>query len=142
MKVELQIQDCLSSQPQPKQRDMRTIHALILSLYPTCTLWFSDGLNSDKKPIANPTIGYGRHTMRYANGSTKDVFQLGMSVNKTGISLHILGSKYKTYLLENFGSTLGKASITGYCIRFTSLRDIHLPTLSALIEYGLTPKDE
>jgi len=140
MNVAHQIKNCIDSQPEPKQKDMQTIHALILRVMPDSRLWFSDGLNPEGKPIANPTIGYGLHIMQYANGKTKDVFQIGMSANTTGISIHILGISDKTYLIKNFGTTLGKASITGYCVKFKSLQDLDMTIFEQLIRYGFAPK--
>jgi len=44
--------------------------------------------------------------MKYANGKTREVFQIGMNANKTGISIYILGIKDKTYLARIFRGTL------------------------------------
>ncbi len=40
----------------------------------------------------------------------------------TGI---IFGIEDKTYLPQKYGKRLGKAEVTGYCIRFKKLKDIH-----------------
>jgi hypothetical protein len=37
-----------------------------------------------------------------------------------------MGVKDKTYLNQTFGIKLGKASVTGYCIKFKTLKDIKL----------------
>jgi hypothetical protein len=104
---------------------------------PACKLWFFNGKNSENKTIANPTIGYGFHTIEYTNGTNREFFQIGMSANKTGISVYILGIKDKTYLAHTYGKKLGKASVSGYCIRFKTLRDINIDILEAAIRYGL-----
>ena len=65
-----------------------------------------------------------------------------MSGNKTGISVYILGLKDKKHLAKTYGKKLGKASVTGYCIRFKSLRDINIDTLEAAIRYGVGAQDE
>jgi len=136
MNVQEQIRKYITSQPEPKRSDMQALHLLTLQALPACKLWFFDGKNGVNQTIANPTIGYGFHTIKYANGTTRDFFKIGLSANKTGISVHILGIKDKTYLAETYGKTLGKASVSGYCIRFKALKDINIDMLEAAIRYG------
>ena len=57
--------------------------------------------------------------------------------DKTGISVYIMGIKDKKYLAETFGKRLGKASVTGYCIKFKALNDINMEVLEAAIRSGL-----
>jgi hypothetical protein len=116
---------------------MQELHQRILNILPKCRLWFDDGKNSENKTVANPTIGYGFHIIKYADGKTKEFFQIGLSANKTGISVYILGIKDKTYLAQTYAKNLGKASVTGYCIKFKTVKDIHMDTLEAAIQYGL-----
>lgn len=141
MNVEKQIQNHIAAQPEPKRSEIQALHRLTLQISPTCKLWFDDGKNSENKTIANPTIGYGLYTIKYANGTTRDFFRIGISANKTGISVYILGIKDKTYLAQTFGKKLGKASVTGYCIKFKTLKDINMDTLEAAIRYGFDIKD-
>src|SRR4249920_3627815 len=124
MQVKEQIEKYIAGQPEPKRDEMRALHRVILKAMPRCRLWFLDGRNSDGKTVSNPNIGYGLHTIKYADGKTREFYQIGMSANKTGISVYILGIKNKTYLAKTFGKQLGKASVTGYCIRFKTLQDI------------------
>lgn len=109
----------------------------MLQLSPECKLWFLDGKNSENKIVSNPNIGYGSYTIKYANGSTREFYQIGMSANTTGISIYILGIEDKTYLAQTYGKTLGKASVSGYCIKFKTLKEINIPVLEAAIRYGL-----
>ena len=67
-------------------------------------------------------------------------FQIGISANKTGISVYILGIKDKEYLARTFGKKLGKASVSGYCIKFKTLKDIDIDILEAAIRYGFENK--
>lgn len=136
MNVREQIKAYIASQPEPKRGDMQELHRLTLRVLPGCRLWFDDGTNSERKTVSNPTIGYGLRTIQYANGKTREFFQIGLSANNTGISVYVLGIKDKTYLARTFGAKLGKASVTGYCIRFKSLRDINADILAAAIRYG------
>jgi hypothetical protein len=104
---------------------------------PACKLWFLDGKNSENKTVSNPNIGYGLHTMKYADGKTREFYQIGMSANSTGVSVYILGIKDKKYLAQKYEKKLGKASVTGYCIKFKTLKDINIGTLEAAIRSGL-----
>ena len=133
MNVQEQIQKYITSQPEPKRSDMLTLHRIILQVMPACKLWFLDGKNSENKTVSNPNIGYGLHAMKYADGTTREFYQIGLSANKTGISIYILGIEDKKYLAQTYGKVLGKASVTGYCIRFKTLKDINIEILEAAI---------
>lgn len=137
MNVQEQIRKYIASQPEPKRSDMQALHRLTLQVSPECRLWFSDGKDSRNQTVSNPTIGYGLYTIKYASGKSREFFQIGVSGNTTGISVYILGLKDKKHLAKTYGSKLGKASVTGYCIRFRSLKDINLDALEAAIRDGL-----
>ena len=136
MNAQEQIEKYMTSQPELKRNDMQQLHKLILQVLPGCKLWFDDGKNSENKTVANPTAGYGFQTIKYANGKTREFFQIGMSANTTGISIYILGIEDKTYLAQTYGKELGKASVTGYCIKFKNLKDINIKVLEDAIRYG------
>jgi hypothetical protein len=136
MNVQKQIEKYIASQPEPKLGDMQALHQIIMKIVPTCKLWFLDGKNSENKTVSNPNIGYGFYTIKYADGKTKEFYQIGMSANTTGISVYILGIKDKTYLAKTYGKKLGKASVSGYCIKFKTLKDINIDILEAAIRYG------
>ncbi len=137
MNVQEQINDLYQlSQPEPKRSEMQALHQRTLQVSPACKLWFNDGKNSDGKIIANPNIGYGFYTIKYADGTTKEFYRIGLSANTTGISVYILGIQDKTYLAQTYGTKLGKASVTGYCIKFKTLKDINMDVLEAAIRYG------
>ncbi|MDO8994678.1 MAG: DUF1801 domain-containing protein [Daejeonella sp.] len=137
MNVQEHIEKYIASQSEPKRTEMQTIHELILQVLPDGKLWFSDGKNSEGKTIANPNIGYGYYTIKYADGTSREFYQIGLSANKTGISVYILGITDKTYLAKIFGNRLGKASVTGYCIKFKTLKDINIDILEAAIRYRI-----
>ncbi len=137
MNVQGQIKEYIMGQPEPKQSDMQELHRTILEVMPACKLWFLDGKNSENKTVSNPNIGYGLQTIKYADGKTREFYQIGMSANTTGISVYILGIKDKTYLTKTYGKTLGKASVTGYCIKFKTLKDINIDILKSAIRYGV-----
>ncbi|MDP1801606.1 MAG: DUF1801 domain-containing protein [Bacteroidota bacterium] len=137
MNVKEQIKDYISSQPEPKRSDLQLLHELTLKVLPKCKLWFLDGKDSKGKTISNPNIGYGLQNIKYANGTTKEFYKIGLSANTTGISVYILGIKDKTYLAKTYGKKLGKASVSGYCIKFKTIKDINLDILQEAIRYGV-----
>lgn len=136
MIVKEQIRKHISSIPEPKRSEMQQLHQIIQAALPKCKLWFDDGKNNENKTVTNPTIGYGSFTIKYADGKTKEFFQVGLSANATGISVYILGIKDKSYLAKTYAEKIGKAKVTGYCIRFKKLEDINTTTLEAAIRYG------
>ena len=142
MKIQDEIKNYIASQPEPKHTDMQELHRFILRVLPGCKLWFLDGKNSENKTVSNPNIGYGSYTFKYANAETREFYQIGMSANTTGISVYIMGIKDKTYLAQTYGNKIGKASVSGYCIRFKALKDIDIDILEAAIRYGLRLRSE
>ncbi len=137
MNVQEQIKNYITSQPEPKRSDMQALHDLILQVMPACKLWFLDGKDSEGKTVSNPNIGYGSYTMNYADGTTREFYQIGLSANKTGISVYILGIKDKSFLTKTYAEKIGKATVTGYCIKFKTLKDINQLILEAAISYGV-----
>jgi hypothetical protein len=65
-----------------------------------------------------------------------------MGANKTGIFVHILGIKDKTYLAQTYGKKIGKASVSGYCIKLKTLKNINIDILEAAIRYGVAAQNE
>src|SRR6187549_3412528 len=114
MNVTAQVKEYIGSQPASKRNDMQALHNHILTIMPGCKLWFLDGKNEQGKIVSNPNIGYGLYTIQYADGTTRDFYQIGLSANTTGISVYILGLEDKTYLNRMYGKKIGKASVTGY----------------------------
>jgi hypothetical protein len=134
MNIQAQIKEYISTQPEPKRNDMQELHRIILAIQPKCKLWFLDGKNSENKTVSNPNIGYGSYTIQYADGKTREFYQIGLSANTTGISVYIMGIDDKTYLAKTYGKKLGKASVTGYCIKFKTLKDINIEILIEAIQ--------
>lgn len=136
MSLEEQIKNYIISQPEPKRSEMQKLHELILQISPNCRLWFFDGKNSDNKIVSNPNIGYGFHLIKYADGKTREFYQIGLSANQTGISVYIMGIQDKKHLVHTYGKELGKASVSGYCIKFKTLKDLNIQVLQEAIQYG------
>jgi len=142
MNVKEQIKAYINSQPEQKRTDMQALHRNILQIMPASKLWFLDGKDSENKTVSNSNAGYGSYTIKYADGTTREFYQIGLSANKTGISVYILGIKDKTYLAQTYGKKIGKATVTGYCIRFKTIKDINIDILEEAIRYGVEATNE
>ena len=141
MDLNTQIKDFIESQPQSKRRDVEMLHTEIQKLLSGAKLWFFDGKDENAKIVANPQIGYGTQTMTYADGKQKQFYQIGLSTNTTGISVYIMGLEDKNYLPNVYGNLIGKAKVTGYCIKFKTLKDINKDVLMKAISFGMTGTD-
>ena len=142
MSVQEQIKKYIASQPEPKRSEMHQLHLLTLHALPKCKLWFLDGKDGKGKTVSNPNIGYGSYSIKYADGTTKEFYQIGLSANTSGISVYIMGLDDKTYLTKTFGKKLGKANVTGYCIKFKTVKDINVEVLEEAIRNGAEATNE
>ena len=142
MNVKEEIKKYITGQPEQKRSDMQALHLLILQVLPVGKLWFLDGKDDKGKTVSNPNIGYGSYTIKYADGTIREFYQIGLSANTTGISVYIMGIKDKKYLANTYGKELGKASVTGYCLKFKTLKDINIDILEAAIRYGVEAQHE
>ena len=109
MTTQAQIDAYIASLPQAKQSDLQELQRIILGVMPKAKLWFLDGKNDAGKVVSNPNIGYGQYTMTYADGKTREFYQIGLSANTSGISVYIMGPDDKNYLPATYGKALGKA---------------------------------
>lgn len=137
MSTEEKIEKYMESLVEPKRSEVAALHKHLLQLLPDSRLWFLDGKDDKGKVVSNPNIGYGLQTIKYADGRTKEFYQIGISSNTTGISVYIMGIEDKKYLPETYGKKLGKATVTGYCIKFKKLKDISMDTLDMAIKDGV-----
>jgi hypothetical protein len=135
--VREQIDSYIAARSPQKSEQLRDLHRRILAISPDARLWFLDGRNEEGKVVSNPNIGYGSETLRYADGGSRVFYKLGLSANTSGLSFYVMGLKDKSYLPAAYGSRLGKAKITGYCIRFKSLGDLDLGVLEEIIADAL-----
>lgn len=139
MSIQHEIENYIKLQPESKRNDMLELHERILQNLPSCKLWFLDGKNEQGKLVSNPNIGYGSYLMKYADGTTKEFYRIGISANTTGISVYIMGIDDKNHLPQMYGKRIGKATVTGYCIKFKALKDINRDVLEQAIKDGAKP---
>lgn len=133
MSVQERIDGYIAGQPGAKAQELGRLHRLVLAVSPDCQLWFLDGRDAEGKVVSNPNIGYGERPIRYASGETKAFYRVGLSANTAGISVYVMGLEDKTYLTRTYGPRLGKAQVTGYCIKFRRLGDIDLGVLEEIV---------
>ncbi len=139
MSAEAQVDAYIAAQPVAKREALAVLHRLVLGIAPDARLWFLDGRNADGKIVSNPNIGYGER-MHHAGGKVREFYRVGLSANTAGISVYIMGLDDRTYLARTFGATIGKATVTGYCIKFRAIEDIDLAVLEAAIRSGFEPE--
>lgn len=137
MDIKLAILNYLNNLPESKKTEITRIHQAIIETIPTAQLWFLEGTNASGKVVTNPNIGYGNCTLQLAGGKTRAFYKIGLSANSTGISVYIMGIKDKNYLNNTYGNKIGKAKITGYCIKFRNLKDIYIEELIRAINTEL-----
>jgi hypothetical protein len=133
MDVKEQIDSYIGEQLPSKREELQTLHQMMLRIAPGCKLWYLDGRNADGKVVSNPNIGYGSLSKISAGGETREFYQTGLSANTSGISVYIMGLDNKKYLIEAYGQRLGKAKITGYCVKFRSLNDMDLDVIEEMV---------
>jgi len=133
MTVQEQIDRYIAEQPRTKAEELQDLHRRVVRLSPNARLWFLDRRNAEGKVVTNPNIGYGALAITYASGETRDFYRIGLSANTTGISVYVMGLEDKAYLSKTYGKRLGKATVTGYCVKFRSLKDIELDVLEDMI---------
>lgn len=129
MKVHEQIAAYISCQSEQKRIDLEELQRLVYQMILEGKLWFLDGKDKTGKTISIPNIGYGCYTLKYADGTNKEFYQIGLSANTMGISVYIMGQKDKTYLPETYGKNNWQSSsnlllnkvqnLEGYKFRYT-----------------------
>ena len=137
MTVREQIDRYIETQAPAKRADLRDLDQRILAISPDAQLWFLDGRDETGKVVSNPNIGYGTQTLSYADGGSRPFYKLGLSANTAGLSVYVMGLKDKAYLPRTYGARLGKAKITGYCVRFRSVKDLDLAVFDELVADAL-----
>lgn len=142
MTVKAQIKKYIGSQPEPKCSDMEELHILMQEVMPKCKLWFLDGKDDKGQTVSNPNMGYGSYTIKYRDGTNREFYQLGLSANTTGISVYVMGLDDKTCLVKTYGGKIGKASVSGYCIKFKALKDINVELLQEALRFGVKATNE
>ena len=83
--------------------------------------------------ITNPNIGYGNLQLQYKDGSSKPFYQEGITAHSSGYSIYLMGLPNKHYLASTYGKKIGNASISSYCIKFKSIKEVDIAVLKRAI---------
>lgn len=107
---------------EPKRSELRTLDGIIREILPTFGPCMISGI-----------MGYGQ--FHYKGKSCEgEWMRVGLSANKTGISIHICAGDKNGHFPEQARDRLGKATVGRSCIRFKKLSDINLETVRELLE--------
>lgn len=115
-------EEYIANVEEPKRSELQQLHNLIREALPTF----------EPVMISN-FMGYGQF---HYKGKTceGEWFRVGLSANKTGISIYICAGDKDGYFPEQAKDRLGKAVVGKSCIRFKKLADINLETVKELLE--------
>ncbi|MBL7864170.1 MAG: DUF1801 domain-containing protein [Cyclobacteriaceae bacterium] len=75
-------------------------------------------------------VGFGKYTYTYSTGKTGDWPVLAFAPRKGHLTIYIL-TKFPER--QELLKTLGKYKISGGCLHFKKIDDLHLPTLKKLL---------
>jgi hypothetical protein len=131
-----QIQQYIDSLEPAKGKELSWLHQRIMEILPNERLWFFDGKDEDGKVVSNPNIGYGQMNLPTVKDKNREFYQIGISANSSGISVYVMGLESKDYLKEQYATTIGKAQLSAYCIKFKKLGDIDISILERAIREG------
>jgi len=117
-------EEYIAAVEEPKRSELQTLHNLIREVLPEFD-----------QVIISGFMGYGSfHYKGKSKSCEGEWFRVGLSANKTGISIHICAGDANGYFPEQAKDRLGKASVGRSCIRFKKLQDINLETVKELLE--------
>jgi hypothetical protein len=137
MSIDDEINGYIDAQAPAKRQELGDLHRRVLAIAPDARRWYLDGRDETGKVVSNQNIGYGETTLTYADGGSRPFYRLGLSANTSGLSVYVMGLADKAFLAETYGARLGKAKITGYCIRFRSLKDLDVAVLEEVFADAL-----
>lgn len=79
--VPVQVTEYLAAKAERKRGALTTLHAMMLRLMPGARLWFLDGKDEDGRTLSDPSIAHGLLNKAYADGRTREFYQIGLSAN-------------------------------------------------------------
>jgi hypothetical protein len=123
--------------PDTRQQELQEFIRIVAQVAPQEKAAFFDGKDKEGKVVTNPTIGFGSYLHLYSDGRAEQMYRIGISPNATGFSIYVLGLKDKEILKTRYANSIGKAKVTGYCIKFKSLKDLDEKIVLDLIKFAL-----
>ena len=131
------MQSYLQKLPRSKQQELQEFIRIVAQVAPKEKAIFYDGKDKEGKVVTNPALGFGSYLHHFSDGRVEQLYRIGISPNATGFSIYVLGLMDKEILKTRFANSLGKAKVTGYCIKFKSLKDLDEKIVLVLIKFAL-----
>lgn len=86
-------------------------------------------------------VGYGGITQVRPRGASVEWFLVGLAAQKANLSIYVNAAEDGEYLVKRRAKELGRVKVGSAAITFTSLADVDVPALRALVRRAreLTP---
>ena len=86
-------------------------------------------------------VGYGAITQPRPRGASVEWFLVGIAAQKANLSIYVNAAEDGQYLVKRRAKELGRVKVGSAAVTFTSLADVDVPALRALIRRAreLTP---
>ena len=117
------VDDYLASLPDGRREIVTRVHEVVTEAVPDLEvrMW-------------KTFIGYGTYHYRYASGREGDWFPIGLTNNKSYVSLYFCAAEDGEYLAEKNEERLGKVSVGKSCVRFRKLDHLNLDVVAELAQ--------
>jgi len=117
------VDDYLASLPDGRREIVTRVHEVVTEAVPDLEvrMW-------------KTFIGYGTYHYRYASGREGVWFPIGLTNNKSYVSLYFCAAEDGEYLAEKNEERLGKVSVGKSCVRFRKLDDLNLDVVAELAQ--------
>jgi Domain of unknown function (DU1801) len=117
------VDDYLASLPDGRREIVTRVHEVVTEAVPELEvrMW-------------KTFIGYGSYHYRYASGREGEWFPIGLTNNKSYVSLYFCAAEDDGYLAEKNEERLGKVSVGRSCVRFKKLDDLNLEVVAELAQ--------
>jgi hypothetical protein len=116
-------EEYIAAVEEPKRQELQQLHDLVRTLLPKF-----------EPVIISGIMGYGQfHYKGKSKACEGEWFRVGLSANKTGISIYICAGDENGYFPEQARDRLGKATVGRSCIRFKKLSDINLDVVEEIL---------
>ncbi len=110
---------------EPRQSDVRTIDDLIQRVAPQLDRQFERGM-----------IVYGGYRYRNASGTEGYWYPVALSGQKRFTALYVMGEDERGYVVERFRERLPFTEAARNCVRISSVAEVDLEVIAALVKEG------
>lgn len=116
----------LENIPAKQKEDIHKLYELIRDWQPSLKIKMWRSMGQD-------IIGFGQASFRYSDGRLGSWFVIGLATCKNYSSLYIWGFDQGRYLLEVYGTKLGRVKCGKSCLNFKNFRDLELSVLRRVV---------